>query len=159
MLPSLLFPLHKQDAIVCGDTCWAELMDEYKKRCAAEPVKEDPLDKLSFLPRRHSDTTPIAHNYPSVTSRTQQRGSPDCSTASKHVQKGAPPITEATTQGRKRRARGQRKSTKKKPRLSAHINLRTINSSQRRQQSLMTTPVATPPTQAASTTDTAKLLS
>ena len=155
--PPLPFPLRKQDAIVCGDACWAELMDESKTRGAPEPVKEDPLNSLRFLSRRHSDTTPTTQNYSSVTSRTPQGDSPGCSTTSKQGQQGAPPTAEATTRGRKRRARGQRQGTKKKPRLSAHINPWTINSSRTRQQSLMTTPVASSHTQAASTPDTAKL--
>jgi hypothetical protein len=119
--------------------------------------ERDPLDTLSFLPRRHSDTTPTAHNYPSVTSRIPQGGSPNCSTTSNNEQNGATPTTDATTRGRRRRVSGQRKGKNKKPRLSAHINPWTINNRQRRQQSHMTTPVATPPTQAASTTDPAKL--
>ena len=107
--PPLLFPLRKQDAIICGDACWAELLDEYTKRGTPEPVKEDPLDKPSFLPRRHSVTTPTEHDYSSVTSRTPQGGSPICSTASIHGQRGAPPIAFTPTRGRKRRARGERK--------------------------------------------------
>jgi hypothetical protein len=131
-------------------------MDELTRRGASEPVKEDPMDTPNPLPRRHSETTPTAHNYPSVTSRTAQGGS-YTTTTSKHEQFRTTPTTEATARGRKRRARGQQKGRKKKPRLSAHINPWTINNSQRRQQSQMTTLVATPPTQTASTTDPAKL--
>jgi hypothetical protein len=145
--PPLLFPLRKQDAIVCGDACWAELLDEYKKRGTPEPVKEDPLDKPSFLPRRHSETASTPHNYPSVTTRTPQ-GSKDTRTTSNH---------KATTRGQKRRARGQRRGKKKQPRLSAHIIPWTIYSSQRRQQSQKTTTVAIPPTPTASTAVTAKV--
>ena len=154
--PPLPFPLRKQDAIVCGDACWAELVDESKTRGASEPVKEDTLNLLRFLPRRHSNTTPTTQDYPSVTSRNPQGESIDNSTTSTQVQHGEPP-TEATTRGRKRRARGQRKGAKKKPKLSAHINPWTINSSRKRQQSLLTATVASPQTRAASTPDTSKL--
>ena len=123
---------------------------------APKSVKENLLDTLSFLPRRHSDTTPTAHNYPSVTSRTPQGGS-YTSTTSKQGQFRATPTTDATARGRKHRARGQRKGKKKKPKLSAHINPWTIENSQGRQHSQMTTPVATLPTQKACTTDSAKL--
>ena len=128
--PPLPFPLRKQDAIVCGDACWAELIDEFTRRDAPEPVKEDPLVTPILLPRRHSNTTPTEHNYPSVTSRTPQGGRLDSNTTSERGQDGATPTTDTTTRGRKRRAREQRKGKKKKPRLWAHINLWTINNSQ-----------------------------
>ena len=111
------------------------------KRGVPEPAKENPLDTPRLLPRRHSETTSTPHNYPSVTTRTPQ-GSSDTETSSNH---------DATTRGQKRKARGQRRGKKKQPRLSAHINPWTINSSQRRQQSQNTTTVATPPNHTAST--------
>ena len=145
--PSLPFPLRTQDAIVCGNACWTELRDELMKQGAPEPAKENPLHTLKLLPRRHSETTSTPHNYPSVTARTPQGGS-DTETPSNH---------DATTRGQKRKARGQRKGKKKQPRLSAHINPWTINSSQRRKQSQNTPTVATSPTPTASTAVTAKL--
>ena len=112
--PPLPFPLRKQDAIVCGDACWAELMDESKTRGASEPVKEDTLNLLRFLPRRHSNTTPTTQDYPSVTSRNPQGESIDSSTTSKQGQHGEPPLQkpphEAGNVGPEDNAKAQRKN-------------------------------------------------
>jgi hypothetical protein len=63
---------------------------------------------------------------------------------------------DATMRGQKRKARRQRKGKKKQPRLSAHINPWTINSSQRRKQS-QNTPTVASSTPTASSVVTVKL--
>ena len=144
--PPLPFPLRTQDAIVCGNACWAELTEELLTRGEPEPTQENPLHTPKLLPRRHSETTSTPHNYPSITTPTPQGDSAT-----------EPSTHDATTRGQKRKARGQRKGKRKQPRLSAHINPWTINSSQKRKQSQNTPTVDTPPTPTTSTAITAKL--
>ena len=109
--PPLPFPLRTQDAIVCGNACWAELTEELLTRGEPEPTQENPLHTPKLLPRRHSETTSTPHNYPSITTPTPQGDSAS-----------EPSTHDATTRGQKRKARGQRKGKRKQPRLSAHIN-------------------------------------
>ena len=159
------FPIRPQDAIVCGQACWLELTDNLRQEGKPPPTAEHTTTR-QFLPRTHN-TTNKTHSFPLVTYPTAETpvqhetsvgcaGCPDPQTTPvKHclpsptkkrtrtLDTPEKPTKKAKatpkTTKRKRAFSGQapKQRTKKKQKLSPHINPWTTSSSFMRVQSAL----------------------
>ena len=158
------FPIRTQDAIVCGEACWLELTEALTQEGRPNPTQEHSLPSRRFLPRTHS-TSNTTHPFPLVTypaARTNKRRPPSPNadaagprpTTVSHskqplTKKRAGESTSLETASKKQRLRTvgtkrkgapssktpRKSATKKKPKLSLHINPWTISSGQLRRGS------------------------
>ena len=64
--PTPIFPLRRQDAIVCGEQCWTELTTAALSAGSQAPTRETHTTKRRFLAHKHH-TDNTTHSFPLIT--------------------------------------------------------------------------------------------